>query len=484
MFKKFKLVGGYAGSILSKNLEIADSSSSIISELHKYLPQPKLITPDIVTITARYVQSGANKNRAYFDQQELVKAYDTISYKALDREHNLEDIVGHIYASTFVDRKTNRVLEQDFLLSLDEKQLKSLDIDVIIGAAVYIDRFPMLESPLSRKAPAVSMETFFESFQLLLSNGVKISLEEAEVLGWNALLEQIMGEHSNFEELKAAHTVKVILADRSETPMQVFKWLEGLTFSGGGLVENPACPKCLILHTNLEMSQEMQDCMDECDEGDSDCMDKCKEMMAKKQESNCGCSDKAGKAKADKLLTINLTKLDSYMETWRNSSEGKPINHQVKDQLISVTETEDEDKEKSEVTEVFVKDRDPNASDKKPSICPQYKYEIWLMQGQNEEQRRHWCIYANDKCPTAGDRTFHECQRWFKREDEWLMDMRNFRDANNPFAPEGYEDESENSIMMSSSVEFKKMDAMVDSFLHQVEVMAREREIASKKRRP
>jgi hypothetical protein len=115
-------------------------------------------------------------------------------------------------------------------------------------------------------------------------------------------------------------------------------------------------------------------------------------------------------------------------------------------------------------------------------MCPNYKYEIWVVQadGGEEAQMRHWCIYANEKCPTAGDRTFHECLRWYKREEDWIMDLRNFREAGNPFAPEEYDPDQ--PAILSSSVEYKRMSSMVDSFLHQVESLRREKEIAAKKK--
>jgi hypothetical protein len=460
MIKKFRMLGGQPYPVIFKDTEVASIGNEDKTKLQKYISMPEVVTPDIVAFEGRYLQSGANLNKAYFDQVELVKAYDTISYKALDREHVLEDIVGHIYTSKFIDRKTNRELTLESLKSMDEISLRSTNIDVIVGGVVYIDRFPALESPLSRKAPAISMETYFSGYDLLLSNGVKVTMEEAEALGLSSLVDQLLAQYDTFEELNAAHQVKVILADKSEVKMEVFKWLIGLSFSGGGLVASPACKVCTLLSTSL----------DSCD-----CADKDPE------------SDEASfHAQADTLLTINLTELDSYMRDWRESKDGKPLNHQVVDVIDNETTKEVEASENNppSVAEPDGKTRDPLATDKGPARCPQYKYELWTQRGEGEniveEQQRHWCVYANDKCPTAGDRTWHECLRWYKRENDWIQDMRNFRDDNNPFAPEGEADEGEKSIMMSSSIEFKKMDAMVDSFLYKVESLQRDREIKEK----
>jgi hypothetical protein len=69
--------------------------------------------------------------------------------------------------------------------------------------------------------------------------------------------------------------------------------------------------------------------------------------------------------------------------------------------------------------------------------------------------------------------------RWYKKEEDWIMDSRTYRDIDNPFAPEGYDPDN---IATSSSIEYKRMSAMVDSFLFQVESIKREKELKEKKK--
>jgi hypothetical protein len=486
--KRFRMYGGVGHEVtfFEKGMEKKPNPG-----LLDHVVLPPSPSKDIIVFGAKYVESRENLNRAYFANEELVPAYPTIPLKALDVEHEQENIVGHIYSGTYIDRANNEVLDVEQLKRLDNKDLNKITIDVIIGGVVYVDRFPALEGPISEKRYAISMETYFDSFDIMLENGIRVTLEEAQLLGWSTLIDQLLGSFETKEAMDAAHRVKVILADQSEVPMNVYKWLKGIMFCGAGLVLNPACPSCHILSTSRD-------------------------------GEDCGCDDKnegakASKESADTLLTINLTKLDSYMETWRSSNEGKPLNHQVKDNVISISTTEDSaapkkkddckggcmdkckdskdpkcmencmkncmdmmaDKEESDSTDPFVKDRDPNSPDKKRSMCPQYKYEIWVLNGDVEEQKRHWCMYASDKCPTAGDRGWHECLRWYRQGEDWIMDLRNNRDEVYSPNNEGPDADVEDTI--SSSVEYKRMSAMVDSFLYQVESIGRQKEIAALK---
>jgi hypothetical protein len=456
--KRFRMYGGVGHEItfFEKSLEKKPNPG-----LLDHVVLPPNPSKDIIVFGAKYVESRENLNKAYFANEELVPAYPTIALKALDVEHEVENIVGHIYSATYIDRADNKVLDIEQLAKLDAKELNKIIIDVIIGGVVYVDRFPALEGPVTEKRYAISMETYFDSFDIMLENGIRVTLEEAQLLGWSTLIDQLLGSFETKEDLDKAHRIKVVLADNREVPMNVFKWLKGIMFSGGGLVLNPACPSCHILSTSRD---------------DCGCTD---------NEGEAGEAAAAAKEQADTLLTINLTKLDSYMETWRKSNEGKPLNHQVKESVFSLSTTEDEGKpkeepkEESEVTEPFSKDRDPNSPDKKKSMCPQYKYEVWVVQGDAEEQKRHWCMYANDKCPTAGDRGWHECLRWYRNGEDWIMDLRNNRDEEYSPSDNGTDPDVPDTV--SSSVEYKQMSAMVDSFLYQVESLRREKEIAAQK---
>jgi len=461
MIKKYKMLGGQPYPVSFKHYALKASEDEGIQE-RGFIELPQIITPDIIAFEARYVQSGPNLNKAYFDQVELMKAYHSVPMKAIDVEHNVEDVVGHIYASKFVDRDKGKELILEDIHNLSEEELRKLNIDVMIGGVVYADRFPMLEGPVGDKSYKISMEVFLQSFDILMENGTRITLEEAQALGWNDLVEQLLSDYTIPEELEAAHRVNVILPNKETAAMNVYKWLLDLTFSGAGIVLNPACPACKILSTS---SEECNVCTD------------------KEAESS------VEQAEVKEPITLDLTKVESFMKDWRRSREGKPLNIQVKEDVKP--EEKAEDLPSIHPAPPFVKDRDPNAETKSPATCPQYKYELWVIQGAGEDRKeemlRHWCTYSNEKCPTAGDRTWHECNRWYQRGEDWIEDLRNFRDDNNPFNMERTEEGDEITVeakiiddLDEHNIDYKRMHSMIDSFMYKFESVCIEPE---KKRR-
>jgi hypothetical protein len=60
------------------------------------------------------------------------------------------------------------------------------------------------------------------------------------------------------------------------------------------------------------------------------------------------------------------------------------------------------------------------------------------------------------------------------------MDLRNNRDEE--YSPGEYGPDPDIDGTISSSVEYKRMSAMVDSFLYQVESIGREKELAARKK--
>ena len=68
--------------------------------------------------------------------------------------------------------------------------------------------------------------------------------------------------------------------------MEIYKYLRGILFSGGGLVLNPACPSCHILATDRD-------------------------------EADCGCDEKqeaaASRENNEELFTLDLTQYDPFI---------------------------------------------------------------------------------------------------------------------------------------------------------------------------
>jgi len=418
---RFFARSGYLTTFASLDLAINDKISSGLSE---HVMFPETMTPDIVPFSGKMVESGANLNRAYFAVDELVKAYDTIPYKPLDLEHDLERIIGHIWSHSYVNRVTNKKLDKEYLAGLSMEELKKLQVDVMIGGITYIDRFPELESPIKRKSYALSMECYFNNYDLILENGVRVTLDEAMSLGLESLIDILMGEFDSEESLIKAHKLTVIMADGKPTTMSVFKYLQEIIFSGVAFVLAPACPSCSVVLTGYD---------------------------------NCDCKEKqAASINKDELPILDLTKLDSYMSKWRDSKEGKPMNVQVKEDL----------KDKADVSPAMPTGVDtvPNDFTTNPTPCPNYKVRA-AEAGTPEDS---WCTYADTKCDVAGNRTLHDCLRWSKDAEtgRWFYDTRSTKGETDSVEDELVNDPKEEASIKNK---YKALNNFIDSKLLEIE---------------
>ena len=409
--------------------------------LLQHVQLPPKTSNDIVTFGAKYVESRENLNRAYFANEELAQAYHTIPYKALDIEHETERVVGHIYSSAYIDRANSTALDPDELLKLAAPDLESLTIDVVIGGVVYADRFPAVEGPITRKAYSLSMETYFDTFDILLENGIRMTLDEAEALGLGEWVDQLMGSFENPQDFEQAFSLKVKVfanGDKTYQTMKAYKWLKGIMFSGGGLVLNPACPSCHILTTDRD---------------------------------DCACNTDASivvPQPKTKLFEADLTIFEPYVKTIRDGG-GKPTVHQV-----NIETGAGGDDLSMPVTGPF--GVTPNlTTEKKRSQCPNFK--DVSDSGDPEDPKKFWCSYASEKCPVAGDKSWKECLRWYQRGEDWLFDTRNFRDTNyspddivqpDPVNPSGDEtilDQPGVGSMDDKLTKQQAMDRLIESFV-------------------
>jgi len=379
---KYKLFGGFNGypaTILNREVAM-DTKPNL--RLLEHIELPKNTTKDIVVFGAKYVESHGNLNRTWFANEELVAAYDTIPFKALDIEHELTNIVGHIHSQVYVDKKTNRRLGLEELNNLCVSDMESMEFDVLVGAVAYVDRFPEIEGPISSKAFKLSMECYFDSFDILLENGIRLKLEEAITLGLEGFVDQLMGPFTSQSEFEQAHTLKVVLADEKVHKMKVYKYLKKIVFSGAGLVLNPACPSCYILATDR----------DDCD-------------FNKRQAASSNDSKD--------YFEVDLRKVDSYIEFQKRNTPVYPV---VSDVCNSNgADVEDFSFESSS-------DGKTRVNENSPAMCPNYKPQLkeFVNEGSDSDVNKdeviklHWCTYADKKCLTAGDREDKECYRWIR----------------------------------------------------------------------
>ena len=228
---KFYLTAKIESKEATKELE--KEVASVIS-----LPEGDDKQPDLSYFSAILVSSGENLNHAFFLGSELVAAADTVVGKALDVEHEEQEIIGHLYSSAFTDIEGNK-LHVEELASTETATLDTQDMHIQIGSIVYKNRFPELAKEIKNKEYKVSMECYFTSFDIKVGNTI-IPADTANAIGIDI--------ESNIFGKKA-----VVKKDGKEVAEgTVARVLRGICFSGCGIVKNPANPPSVILETAKE----------------------------------------------------------------------------------------------------------------------------------------------------------------------------------------------------------------------------------------
>ena len=192
--------------------------------------------PDLSYFSSIFVSTGTNLNNAHFLASELVMAEGTVAGKAVDIEHEEEQIIGHIYASAFTDKDGKEVKVEE----LKDMEVASLDKDELhieIASVIYKTRFPEIAQEVAEKKWKVSMEAYYMDFDVKIGNTI-MSKEEAAALGFEVADETSYGKKAQL--VKAGNVIDEGIAA---------KVLRGICFSGVGIVKNPANPPSVVLET-------------------------------------------------------------------------------------------------------------------------------------------------------------------------------------------------------------------------------------------
>lgn len=219
---------------LEATIELVEETEDLLKMVASVVEMPENRTADLMFFSGIFVSSGSNLNKAFFLPSELVKAAPSVNNKALDIEHEEDQIVGHIFSSKFIDNG-GAELDLKELASMNESQLNTMEIDVVIGGILYRSRFPKIAEEVSSGKWKLSMETYFQSFDVKIGN-VIMTQKEAQVLGIDTGV--VLGKMA-----------KVLKKGKEIAEGQVLRVLRGLLFSGCGLVKNPANPRSIILET-------------------------------------------------------------------------------------------------------------------------------------------------------------------------------------------------------------------------------------------
>jgi hypothetical protein len=192
---------------------------------------------DLQYIRSILVSAGTNKNGAHFLPSEMLKAHNTIVNKAIDIEHDEAKVIGHIYDCAFLFKDGEQFDPAKLITEYEETSRDSdeIDIDIAVAGVIHKMRFPEISDEVNAGDWKVSMECFFKDFDIKVGNQI-ITRQEAQALGYNP--DDLIGGF-----------VKVVAGQKALGKQFVSRVLRNITFSGMGIVKNPANPHSIILET-------------------------------------------------------------------------------------------------------------------------------------------------------------------------------------------------------------------------------------------
>jgi len=210
------------------------------------LPTENQKQPDLLYFSAIFVSSGENLNHAYFLGSELVMAEGSIINKALDIEHNEDEVVGHIYERVYIDKEGNPLSTSE-LASRETASLDSQDMHIAIAGIIYKNRFSNLSKEVADGKFCVSMECYYHDYDVKVGDTI-LSRRDAEVMGLASLSDDALGRMA-----------KLIKNGKEIAKGTVARVLRNISFSGCGIVKNPANPASVIMETAKDKTIEKSD---------------------------------------------------------------------------------------------------------------------------------------------------------------------------------------------------------------------------------
>jgi len=226
---------------LEADIEVHEETAARKEGAYKVikLPEGDDKQPDLLYFSAIFVSSGKNLNHAYFLGSELVAAEGSIINKALDVEHNEDEIIGHIYERVFID-KDGKSLDTSELASRETASLDEQDMHIAIAGIIYKNRFPNVASEVASDKFKVSMECYYQGYDIKVGDLI-LNVKDAEALGLAAQDDKLLGR-----------LAKVLKNGKEIAEGNIARVLRGICFSGCGIVKNPANPPSVIMETAKE----------------------------------------------------------------------------------------------------------------------------------------------------------------------------------------------------------------------------------------
>jgi hypothetical protein len=214
-------------------IKVERTSKSRRKAVAAVLDLPEDRQPDLLYFSGVMVSSGENLNHAFFLPSELIKAEGTIINKAVDKEHEEQEVIGHIYDRIFIDKEGNAINITE-AAELESADLNKMDLDILIAGIIYKGRFPEEAEEVKNGDWSLSMEAYFKDYDVKIGD-ILIPRKEAEALG---LTDGSVGKDA---VLKSGDT------ELANGP--VTRVLRDILFAGCGIVKNPANPASIFLDT-------------------------------------------------------------------------------------------------------------------------------------------------------------------------------------------------------------------------------------------
>jgi predicted nucleic acid-binding Zn-ribbon protein len=208
-------------------------------ELQTFLNSSASANPnqfDLYYLESILASVGWNNNDDVFDRFELWKARNTPVDKQFNFMHNEKDIIGHLTSSKLVDLHGKIILEDTPFDLLPDV------FDIVVGSVLYKrwsdqtlqERMSKIIEEIEQDKWCVSMECLFKNFDYAIKkddgfNKVLARNDETSFLTKHLRIYGGTGEYDGYK---------------------IGRLIKGFTFSGKGLVDNPANPRSHITNFN------------------------------------------------------------------------------------------------------------------------------------------------------------------------------------------------------------------------------------------
>ena len=233
-----ELVKSTSSIAYTSNIKGIDINDDQLQQLKKILQASASANPnqfDLYYLESVLASAGWNNNDDVFDKAELWNARHTPVDKQFNFMHNEKDIIGHLTSSKVVDFEGNTISDDTELVSVPNT------FDVVVGSVLYRrwsdtnlqTRIEEVIAQIAEDKWCVSMECLFRNFDYA------VQYKEKDVD-----IQKIVARNDDTSFL--TKHLRVYGGTGEYNGYRVGRLLRNFTFSGKGLVDNPANPRSHI----------------------------------------------------------------------------------------------------------------------------------------------------------------------------------------------------------------------------------------------